>query len=152
MNDIIRKPFSIADLYEKMQLYFPSDHLQTVKKEISFHQKLDAVFLKQFYETDTDYALNVFEYFRHHYLEEFKLIIQNIDQVDFKETKKRLHSIKPAFKMVGLTLVEQEIECILLNDLNYVDAIKQLLPHCNLAEIENILDTQINILKREHFV
>jgi CheY-like chemotaxis protein len=116
MNDIIRKPFSIADLYEKMHLYFEFDNLQSAKKEIIFHKNLDTVFLKQFYEKDKEYALNVFEYFKNNYLEEFKTLIQNVDSVNFKETKIKLHSIKPAFKMVGLTSIEQAIELILLNE------------------------------------
>ncbi len=151
MNDIIRKPFSISDLYEKMQLYFKSDNLQGVKKEIPFHQNLDTVFLKQFYEKDREYALSVFEYFKQNYLREFKEIIQNVDKVNLVETKNKLHSIKPAFKMVGLTLVEQEIELILSNNSSYTDSIKNLTKHWNISEIEKIIDTQIEILKKEEF-
>jgi hypothetical protein len=147
MNDIIRKPFSIADLYEKMHLYFEFDNLQSAKKEIIFHKNLDTVFLKQFYEKDKEYALNVFEYFKNNYLEEFKTLIQNVDSVNFKETKIKLHSIKPAFKMVGLTSIEQAIELILLNESHNFNSIKDLSKHWDLSEIRTLIDTQIEMLK-----
>jgi CheY-like chemotaxis protein len=147
MNDIIRKPFSIADLYEKMHLYFQFDHWQASKKEISFHQNLDTVFLKQFYEKDKEYALNVFEYFRNNYLEEFRKLIRNGDGISFKETKVKLHSIKPAFKMVGLTSIEQSIETILLNESSNLDSLKELSKQYDLSEIEKLITMQIGILK-----
>lgn len=148
MNDIIRKPFSIADLYEKMHLYFEPDNLQATKKEIIFHKNLDTVFLKQFYENDKEYALNVFDYFKKNYLEEFRILIQNITIINFKETKGKLHSIKPAFKMVGLTSIEQAIELILLDESSNIDSIKELSKRWNLVEIENLIDTQIDMLKQ----
>lgn len=151
INDIIRKPFSIADLYDKIQLYFTADNLQVIKKEILFHPKLDSCFLKKFYEKDEDYALIVFESFKQKYLEEFKLIIDNIDKIPLEETKKRLHSIKPAFKMVGLTSIDRDFELMFTEDSNYVDSIRQLLSKWNLAEIEYIIDTQITMLKKEDF-
>jgi CheY-like chemotaxis protein len=147
INDIIRKPFSIADLYDKMQLYFSSDILQITKRALPFHESLDISFLKQFYEEDKDYALSVFESFREKYLLELKLLIENIGQVDYQESKKRLHSIKPAFKMVGLTSIERDIEQILTDD--SID--KPLLPNWDLAEIEHIIDAQIGMLKRSDF-
>lgn len=152
MNDIIRKPFSIADLYEKMQLYFKSDNLQGIKKEIPFHPNLDTVFLKQFYEKDREYALSVFEYFKQNYLGEFKEIILNVDKVNFNETMNKLHSIKPAFKMVGLTFVEQDLELILANNSSHIDSVNNLSKLWNLPEIEKIIDSQIEILKKEEFI
>ena len=147
MNDIIRKPFSIADLYEKMHLYFEYDILQSAKKEIIFHKNLDTVFLKQFYEKDKEYALNVFEYFKNNYLEEFRTLIQNVNSVNFKETKIKLHSIKPSFKMVGLTSIENAIESILLNESHNFNSIKDLSKRWDLSEIKTLIDTQIEMLK-----
>ena len=147
MNDIIRKPFSIADLHEKMHHYFESDNLQETKKEIIFHTKLDTVFLKQFYEKDQEFALSVFEYFKKNYLEEFKTLIQNVDNINFIEIKSKLHNIKPAFKMVGLTSIERDIELILLNESSNKDTIKHISKHWDLSEIENLIDKQIDMLK-----
>jgi CheY-like chemotaxis protein len=147
MNDIIRKPFSIADLHEKMHIYFESDNLQEEKKEIIFHKKLDNVFLKQFYEKDREYALSVFEYFKNNYLEEFNRLIQNVDNINFIEIKNKLHNIKPAFKMVGLTSIEKDIELILLNESSNKDLIKDISKHWDLPEIENLIDKQIDMLK-----
>jgi len=147
MNDIIRKPFSIADLHEKMHIYFESDNLQEEKKEIIFHKKLDNVFLKQFYEKDKEYALSVFEYFKNNYLEEFNTLIQNVDNINFIEIKNKLHNIKPAFKMVGLTSIEKDIELILLNESSNKDLIKDISKHWDLPEIENLIDKQIDMLK-----
>ena len=147
MNDIIRKPFSIADLHEKMHLYFESDNLQETKKEIIFLTKLDTVFLKQFYEKDQEFALSVFEYFKKNYLEEFKILIQNVDNINFMEIKSKLHNIKPVFKMVGLTSIERDIELILLNESSNKDTIKDISKHWDLSEIENLIDKQIDMLK-----
>jgi CheY-like chemotaxis protein len=147
MNDIIRKPFSIADLHEKMHHYFESDNLQETKKEIIFHTKLDTFFLKQFYEKDQEFALSVFEYFKKNYLEEFKTLIQNVDNINFIEIKSKLHNIKPAFKMVGLTSIERDIELILLNESSNKDTIKHISKHWDLSEIENLIDKQIDMLK-----
>jgi CheY-like chemotaxis protein len=145
MNDIIRKPFSIADLYDKMHMYFEFNNLQAAKKEITFHQNLDTVFLKQFYEKDKEYALNVFEYFKNNYLEEFKTLIQNVDSFNFKETKIKLHSIKPAFKMVGLTSIDHAIELILLDKSNNLNTIKNLSKQWDLLEVESVIDSQIGL-------
>jgi PAS domain S-box-containing protein len=147
INDIIRKPFSIADLYDKMHMYFEFNSLQAAKKEITFHQNLDTVFLKQFYEKDKEYALNVFEYFKNNYLEEFKTLLQNVDDFNFKETKIKLHNIKPAFKMVGLTSIDHAIELILLDKSNNLNTIKDLSKQLDLLEIENVIDSQIGLFK-----
>ena len=92
--------------------------------------------------------MSVFEYFKQNNLKEYSAIIQNVDNINFNETKKKLHSIKPAFKMVGLTVIEQDIELI-LSDSSSLDSIKNLLKHWNLSKIENIIDIQIDMLKND---
>jgi hypothetical protein len=100
---------------------------------IIFHTKLDTVFLKQFYEKDQEFALSVFEYFKKNYLEEFKTLIQNVDNINFIEIKSKLHNIKPAFKMVGLTAIERDIELILLNESSNKYTINDISKHWDLS-------------------
>ncbi len=148
MNDIIRKPFSIADLYEKISIYFNEDkHNQ--QNELQLYQKLDTTFLNQFYENDKDFMLSVFENFQANYIVELKSILQNINVLTPNEIKTKLHSIKPAFKMVGLTSAEKDIEFILLSHNKLSDITTRLFPNWRVSEIENTVNIQIQMLKEE---
>ena len=146
MNDIIKKPFSIDELYDKIALSFSSDEI--TKKIIPFYHSLDTKFLNEFYDNDYDFVLSVFETFKSNYLTEFKGIIANSLKIPQNEIDFRLHSMKPSFKMVGMTDIEREIEKYITNETKDRGDLLSIFTPVKIANIEMILEKQISILKK----
>lgn len=147
MNDIIKKPFSIDDLYDKMAFFFLLDDMNPTK-ELPFFSSLDTDFLHQFYDDDYDFALSVFDTFKNNYFKEFKKIIANESQEPQNEIDFKLHRIKPSFKMIGMTDVEEEIEKYITRETKDSNELLQIFTDIKIANMEMILDIQIDMLKK----
>ena len=149
MDDIIKKPFTIDELYNKISTYFENT-MQNRKSNqtIFFNSELDTEFLTQFYKNDISYAIDVFEQFYSNYLKEFELIVQNKNNTPVEEIKKQLHSIKPSFKMVGLTKVESIIEEAIKNNDTDADTLRKLFAKKDLDNISSLIEMQIRELKK----
>lgn len=147
MNDIIKKPFSIDDLYDKIASYFLVD-TNSSTQEIPFYNSLDTDFLHQFYGNDYGFALSVFETFSNNYLGDFKEIIANANKIPQYEIDFRLHSIKPSFKMIGMTDIEHKIEEYLTREDKEGIKLKDIFTEAKVSTIEMILNKQIDILKK----
>lgn len=148
MDDIIKKPFSINDLYDKIASFFTVGDKNSSRNEIPFNNALDLDFLLQFYDNDPAFALSVFETFRTNYLTKLKEIIVQADKIPISEIEYKLHSIKPAFKMVGLTEIEIEIEQFISRDKKDAREIKQIFTDEKIANMESMIDMQIDMIKK----
>ena len=149
MNDIIKKPFTIDELHNKISTYFDTIKQNAISKQsLHFNSELDTDFLIPFYNNDLDYAIDVFEQFHTIYLKEFELLIKNKNNSSIEDIKKQLHTIKPIFKMVGLTQVESMIEYIIKNnDIDY-DTINKLFAKKDIEKINSLIGSQIWDLKQ----
>jgi PAS domain S-box-containing protein len=149
MNEIIKKPFTIDELYNKISTYFDNNKQNTISKQsLHFNSELDTDFLIPFYNNDLDYAIDVFEQFHTIYLKEFEILIKNKNNSSLEDIKKQLHAIKPIFKMVGLTQVESMIEYIIKNnDIDY-DTINKLFAKKDIERINSLIGSQIWDLKQ----
>lgn len=149
MDDIIKKPFTIDELYDKISICFNTVK-QNSKSEpsIHFHSALDTDFLTQVYKNDIDYAIDIFERFYTIYLKEFEFLIENSNNASIEDIKKRLHAIKPSFKMVGLTKVELMIEDVINNNNMESNMLSEIFLKKDIKIISSLIESQIRDLKR----
>lgn len=148
MNDIVKKPFSMDELYDKIASFFLTDKKKPSTTEVPFYNSSGIDIFKKFYGNDHEFALSVFEKFSSHYLLELKEIIANADKLPQNEINFRLHSIKPSFKMVGLIDIEEEIEVYITVGPKGSDKLTQIFTEEKIANVEMVLDMQIDILKK----
>jgi PAS domain S-box-containing protein len=149
MNDIIKKPFTIDELYDKISTYFDTVKQNTISKQtLHFNPELDTDFLTPFYNNDLDYAIDVFEQFYTIYLKQFELLIQNINNTAMEDIKKQLHAIKPIFKMVGLTQVESMIEDFIKNNDIDCNTLSKMFVKKDIEKINSLIGSQIWDLKQ----
>lgn len=149
MDDIIKKPFTIDELYDKISICFETVKQNKIPKpSIHFHSELDTDFLTEFYADDIDYAIDVFEQFHNIYLKEFESLIDNQNNTSIEDIKKRFHAIKPSFKMVGLTKVELMIEELIKNNDIDKNMLRKVFLKKDIKTINSLIDSQIWDLKR----
>lgn len=149
MDDIIKKPFTIDELYNKLAVCVAVvKQNRIVKEPIHFHSDLDTDFLNLFYANDINYALDVFEQFKNIYLKEFESLIENQNNNSIEDIKKRLHTIKPSFKMVGLTKIELKIEKVFKNNKIESSSLKKLFLKKDIKTIHVLIENQILELKQ----
>lgn len=147
MDDIVKKPFTINELHNKIIYYFSENNKNEVKQEnIMFFDELDVVYLAKFYGNDRNYIIEVFNIFQELYFPSFKQILKTIDETPIVDVRKRLHSIKPAFRMVGLTEIENEIDKFLRQKTNNIEKFKKFFTKKVLDSMEYKIDKQINML------
>ena len=149
MDDIIKKPFTTDELYDKISICFDTVRQNKIPEpSIHFHSELDTDFLTQFYKDDIDYAIEVFVQFHTVYLKEFESLIKNSNNISIEDIKKRLHTIKPSFKMVGLTKVELMIEEVIKNNKIESNALSDIFLKKDIKIISSLIESQIWDLKR----
>lgn len=149
MDDIIKKPFTIDELYDKISRCFETIKQNRIPKQtLNFNRELDSDFLNQFYKNDLDYAIDVFEQFHTKYLNEFELIIQNKNNIPIQNIKKQLHEIKPSFKMVGLTKLELMIEEAIKNDDIDSNTLRTIFINEDIKKIYSLIGNQILDFKK----
>jgi HPt (histidine-containing phosphotransfer) domain-containing protein len=75
----------------------------------SFNAKLDLDYLEDCYEGDLDYASDMFGIFMEYTLPEIDQLEAVIASKDHEEIRKAAHKMKPAFAMVGLTHITDQM-------------------------------------------
>ncbi len=146
MNDIIRKPFSIAELQEKL-LFYSSELKSKQSKNSIFLNELDIEFLNEFYGEDKTYALEVFSKFSTEYWPIFKQYVFGQHELSMEELKRKLHGMKPSFKMVGLSMFEEKIGDYIHNN-KATEALGIIFTEKEIIASEELLNKQIERLKR----
>ena len=113
MTDFLSKPFTPDQLHEVIEKYLtrPTEEVQQ-KKVFHFTEKLDAVYLKEAYGNDVDYALDMFQTYIDIIEDDMILIKDNLNTNDLNALKKQLHKIKPTFTMVGIGEITKLIETL----------------------------------------
>ena len=150
IDSIIKKPFTTNELYEKISVCLNAYKQQkNVQDQIIFDSELDKDFLTEFYGNDVDYAIDVFEKFIKIYLKMFESLIYSSDKRPIKDLKKLLHTIKPSFKMVGLTKLEEAIDEAINNENLDYDMLRNLFSKEDIRAIEALIDNQIFKLKHQ---
>ncbi|WP_064197458.1 MULTISPECIES: PAS domain-containing sensor histidine kinase [Emticicia] len=148
MDDIIKKPFTLTELSNKINSYFPKSSFdETTEPQNIFICELDKDFLNEFYIDDYRYALEVFKVFESEYLKELESILASTKKDDLSTIKKRLHRIKASFKMVGLSELENIISFFILKNNNTIADLKKMVNPNDITYIKNIIKKQISILE-----
>ena len=79
-------------------------------EEFSFSDKLDIDFLKEVYEDDMEYALDIFEIFLDTFEEEYGKLKAKIESSNCSDIRAAAHKMKPTFSMVGLTKITKKFK------------------------------------------
>ena len=116
MNDFLSKPFAPIELLRCLNKHVnqeeanENDQNEEDTNEIfSFNAKLDLDYLEGCYEGDLDYASDMFGIFIEHTLPEIDQLEVLIASKNYEEIRKAAHKMKPAFAMVGLTHITDQI-------------------------------------------
>jgi PAS domain S-box-containing protein len=117
MTDFLTKPFQPKQLQriiheQVLQKRSPAQEAEPTPTTFSFHPMLDHQQLLAFYEEDLEYAAEMFETFLSYSLQEFKKIDTLISKNTLTEAAKQTHKVKPAFHMVGLTSMAEELDLL----------------------------------------
>ncbi len=83
---------------------FPPISNKLQKQHFVFNEVLDRKLLQEFYGKNVDEAYLIFSMFLSTTAKEFIRTVDQISKVDFAVIKRKIHKMKPNFKMVGLTL------------------------------------------------
>lgn len=94
----------------KTKLLPISNKLQ--KQHFIFNEALDIKLLQEFYGKNIDEAYLIFNMFLNTTAKEFIDTVDQISKADFTVVKRKLHKMKPNFKMVGLTLFYEKFSLI----------------------------------------
>ena len=77
-----------------------------------FNRELDHAYLDQLYEGDLDYAIDMFDSFLEYSLPVFYALPDLLEQRRFEALQNDVHRLKPAFPMVGLSLLTPTLQQI----------------------------------------
>lgn len=94
MNEYLSKPFSPMQLRQAMG--------SVISNTNAFNDYIDESFLKDYYDDDIPFQIDIFEKFLERLDAEFDKLIQASDTDNYKMLYLNAHSLKSNFKMVGL--------------------------------------------------
>lgn len=117
MNDFLSKPFAPIELLRCLNKHVNQEELndetnqtqEDMEAVFSFNAKLDLDYLEDCYEGDLDYASDMFGIFMEYTLPEVDQLEAVIASKDHEEIRKAAHKMKPAFAMVGLTHITDQM-------------------------------------------
>jgi PAS domain S-box-containing protein len=117
MNDFLSKPFAPIELLRCLNKHVNQEELndetnqtqEDMEAVFSFNAKLDLDYLEDCYEGDLDYASDMFGIFMEYTLPEIDQLEAVIASKDHEEIRKAAHKMKPAFAMVGLTHITDQM-------------------------------------------
>jgi len=114
MSEFLAKPFTPDQLASVLTSYFEDGQIIDEKSSsFNFSKNLDHKLLNQTYQSDLDYAYDMFSIFNEIIFDEIGLLNKFKEAKEYDEVRKLAHKIKPTFSMVGLTkfsLLMSEIE------------------------------------------
>ncbi len=149
MTDYMGKPFEPSQLLAMIKKHTSLEpitkSIESSTENFQFSNELDVEYLKKIYETDYEYATDMFGTFLDHALNEFWDLEPLIKSGSWSKVRSLAHKLKPTFAMVGLTDIEAKLQAI-----EKVEKGKEI-PNCiNIIEdIKESLQTQIPIIKAE---
>lgn len=120
MTDFLTKPFSPSQLLKKLNQYLPVATDSEPKKKLDlppsvsasnfrFDARLDGVYLTDFYEADWAHAADMFEIFLTTNSKELDLMPPLLESENWEGLAKIAHKLKPAFAMVGLSWLTEQM-------------------------------------------
>ncbi|MFT4679129.1 MAG: signal transduction histidine kinase/CheY-like chemotaxis protein [Flavobacteriales bacterium] len=114
MNDHLSKPFSPAQLRDKLALYMSSGSISSKieKREFVFDSILCNQILDDFYEGDIEYARDMFSIFLKNISDYMHQLATLTAGKDCETLASILHKIKPTFPMVGLSNHYKEVSLL----------------------------------------
>lgn len=149
MDDFLPKPFQpnqLMVIIEKFLALNPEivEEVKAIENTFHFNSELNKDYLAIFYDSDFDYAADMFDTFLEYTIAEFPNLKGAICEEDMEEIRKVAHKIKPTFAMVGLTGLRDELAKIekLATQKANINSIKQLQ-----AKVENELNRFVPILE-----
>ena len=151
MDDLLPKPLNTEGLLSRLQRVLNVDKsdfdvLKIEKKDcLDFNEKLNVAYLQAFYGNDVEHAAMMFETFLEETLPVFYELKSSLQKNNLTEIKEKLHRLKPAFLMVGLTEAEQKLAYL---ELHIPKLSKQQIGFI-LHEIETIVTNFKPILEQE---
>lgn len=112
MNDYVSKPFKPAQLFEKIALYCgrAAAGATITGDTFQFHPRLDAEALQGLYDSDLEYARDMFEVFLQNTHPELAVLEAAFQAGDLNAFARQVHKIKPTFAMVGLSDLEELLQ------------------------------------------
>jgi len=104
MTDFLAKPFVPEDLFVILQkhLQIKDEAKKITSKNNDFNILLDRVTLRNLYQDDFGYALDMFETYIQTVGDEVEFLLQYLDPIDADSIRRQTHKMKPIFTMVGL--------------------------------------------------
>jgi signal transduction histidine kinase/HPt (histidine-containing phosphotransfer) domain-containing protein/ActR/RegA family two-component response regulator len=139
MTDFVTKPFSPAQLLEKLHQYLPKTGAKTAVEQadlveievgnetFSFDKRLDVAFMNDFYEGDLEHACEMFDIFLNDSLKDLNGMSPALKAANWQLMASLAHKLKPTFAMVGLTQITQYVE-------NLEKSVKQDKPNIQITE------------------
>ncbi len=114
MTDFLAKPFIPQDLFQMLGKYLKlkPDEGNKMNESFTFDKRLEAETLKEFYQDDVAYALEMFETFQSIIEQELSTLNDLVKLGDLKRIGSQAHKIKPIFTMVGLNSISTLCENI----------------------------------------
>lgn len=113
MNDFLPKPFAPIELLRCLNTHLSQNNEKetnctetqqnNMEEVFTFNPKLDIDYLNDCYEGDLEYASDMFNIFLDFTLPEIEELEKTIATKDHDSIRKAAHKMKPAFAMVGLT-------------------------------------------------
>ena len=111
MTDFLSKPFTPDQLSKLLSKYLTQDLEEFDESHsFSFNDQLDISYLQEAYESDTEYAEEMFALFLELWPKELETINEVIKGRDESKLKQQIHKMKPTFQMVGLTNTTEEFQ------------------------------------------
>ncbi|MFN8345309.1 MAG: ATP-binding protein [Spirosomataceae bacterium] len=109
MNDYLSKPFTPAQLLEKLTHYKSmAPSREAMVENLSSENALNQVHLEEMYGDDREYASEMFGLFLHEIVPEINTLPELLS--DSITLRKTIHKLKPTFGMVGLTDLSAQLQ------------------------------------------
>jgi len=113
MTDFLSKPFNPNQLHKTLTEYLLTHEAYPMSSTIAeigeLEKGLDINYLKQVYEDDYEYMVDMFDTFLQITPTEFGNLHDAIDESDIDKVAAIAHKIKPTFQMVGLPKLSEQM-------------------------------------------
>ncbi len=125
MDDMLLKPMTaeiLINRLERIMVFEDVDKIFEKNNDLNafdFDKRLNALHLKALYGSDTEHAALMFQTFLEETLPHWDEIYEFAKAENRLKIKDKAHRLKPAFSMVGLTDVEQQLKDIERNIFNH---------------------------------
>jgi DNA-binding response OmpR family regulator len=132
MDDVLPKPLNTEGLTLRLKRVLENNKNGLLQKispknyqsklsvaNFNFSLKLDSRHLITLYGSDIEHAYLIFETFLTESLPQFLDVFEALEHKKYSDIKLKAHRFKPAFSMVGLTEIEEQLTDLERNIFNY---------------------------------